>query len=320
MSLFSAAPRVQPARRVVIVGDVHGDYDQFFEVLLMAGVVSLKAAWTGGSATLIQLGDVVDRGPHARRVLDLLMSLQKQAAKAGGRVEMLLGNHEVMRMAGDLRHVHRGEYEEFLGKNSEQKRDALFERQTERIAASQDPVRRADLSMNYRSAWEAEHPLGSAEMIEAFSPKGVYGKWLRERPVATVAGDTLCVHAGISSRYALWTDEQFRMKAKEELSRETVPLDGMLMDEVGPCWWRGLVTQEDPALTELLDSLLPRWNAKRIIAGHTPMRGPVRSRLNGRVLLADVGLSRFYGGPRACVVIEDGEAWMLMEGRKSLLK
>jgi hypothetical protein len=38
--------------------------------------------------------------------------------------------------------------------------------------------------------------------------------------------------------------------------------------------------------------------------GHTPTSGAVIPRFDGRVLLADVGLSIPYGGRMACVVIE----------------
>lgn len=53
----------------------------------------------------MQTGDVPDRGPDSRKVMDLLMDLEKQARKAGGIVHALLGNHEVMNMVGDLRYV-----------------------------------------------------------------------------------------------------------------------------------------------------------------------------------------------------------------------
>jgi hypothetical protein len=53
----------------------------------------------------VQTGDVLDRGPDSRKVLDLLRRLEGEAARAGGRVYALLGNHELMRLIFDWRYV-----------------------------------------------------------------------------------------------------------------------------------------------------------------------------------------------------------------------
>ena len=99
--------------RIVAVGDVHGDFAQFTTVLRQAGVIDAKNRWAGGQTHLVQAGDVPDRGPDSRQVMDLLMELTPQAEKAGGQVHALIGNHEAMRALGDLRYVSPGEYEAF---------------------------------------------------------------------------------------------------------------------------------------------------------------------------------------------------------------
>lgn len=101
--------------RIVAVGDVHGDYGQFVKTLRAAGVIDAKGKWTGGKTHLVQTGDVFDRGPDSRKVMDLLMKLEKQAAKAGGAVHALVGNHEAMVLRGDWRYVHPGESQAFGG-------------------------------------------------------------------------------------------------------------------------------------------------------------------------------------------------------------
>src|SRR6185437_13311390 len=88
--------------RVVAVGDVHGAYDRFVDILRTASLVDDKLRWTGARTHLVLLGDVVDRGPESAKALDLIERLTKDAAKAGGALHMLLGNHEVMRMLGDV--------------------------------------------------------------------------------------------------------------------------------------------------------------------------------------------------------------------------
>src|SRR5436190_1612273 len=97
--------------RIVAVGDVHGAYDRYVEILRTAGLLDDRLRWTGGRAHLVQLGDIVDRGPDSLKALDLLDRLEKDASRAGGAVHALLGNHEVMRMLGDLRFATAGEYE-----------------------------------------------------------------------------------------------------------------------------------------------------------------------------------------------------------------
>ncbi|MCK5035865.1 MAG: metallophosphoesterase, partial [Candidatus Sabulitectum sp.] len=95
--------------RVVAVGDVHGDLGQFVRILQGAGLVDGDLNWIGGKTHLVQVGDVLDRGPDSKAIMNLLMSLELQAPMDGGYVHFLLGNHEVMLMKTDLRYVHQGE-------------------------------------------------------------------------------------------------------------------------------------------------------------------------------------------------------------------
>src|SRR5262245_50647626 len=116
---------IDGVERIVAVGDVHGAYDRFVEILRTAGLVDERERWSGGKAHLVQLGDMVDRGPDSRKALDFLQRLEGEAAAAGGAVHALLGNHEVARMLGDFRLVHAGEYKAFVTDNSEEMRKRL---------------------------------------------------------------------------------------------------------------------------------------------------------------------------------------------------
>ncbi len=88
-----------------VLGDVHGEYGDMLAVLGNAGLVDSAGAWVGGTGHLAVVGDMLDRGPDARRVLWYLYGLERQAAAAGGGVHVLLGNHEVMVMGNDLRYT-----------------------------------------------------------------------------------------------------------------------------------------------------------------------------------------------------------------------
>jgi len=101
--------------RVVAVGDLHGDLDNALATLRLAGVVDAQGHWSAGSATLVQTGDVTDRGPDSRALIDLMRRLQTESQAAGGQVVALLGNHEVMNLTGDWRYVHPGDIDAFGG-------------------------------------------------------------------------------------------------------------------------------------------------------------------------------------------------------------
>lgn len=315
-----ALGRAQGVPRTVVVGDVHGDLDRFVDVLTMAGLLDDGQRWSGGSSRLVQLGDLVDRGSQSRAVLELMFRLTKEARKAGGRVMALIGNHEAMRMSADLRYVAPAEYESFRTKRSDKERDRLFEVDLNRQANRDGVQGRTDLSLDFRRQWEKDHPLGQAELLRAFSPGGVYGKWILEQEVMLTVHDTLFVHGGISPKYLEWSATRFRDRIREELRDPAAAgAEAVFLDLEGPLWWRGLAQLSEEALAEHVQQLLARHKVRRIVVGHTPTQRGVVSRLGGKVILADVGLSAYYGARRACVVLEGDEAFALDGGQRSRL-
>merc|ERR1719193_1988322 len=64
-----------------------------------------ESLWVGGNARLIQLGDVVNRGPDGRRMYQFLWALQDAARHAMGQVDLLIGNHELMLLQGNLKYI-----------------------------------------------------------------------------------------------------------------------------------------------------------------------------------------------------------------------
>ena len=48
-------------RRIVAVGDLHGDLGNAYKVLHMAGVVDEEGQWSGGVDFFVQTGDIIDR-------------------------------------------------------------------------------------------------------------------------------------------------------------------------------------------------------------------------------------------------------------------
>jgi hypothetical protein len=103
--LASCAPAETRGAAIVAVGDVHGELDALREILHHAGVLGNQDQWIGGSTVLIQTGDVIDRGPKSKETYALLASLQAKAARTGGKVIRLLGNHELALLQGNYRYA-----------------------------------------------------------------------------------------------------------------------------------------------------------------------------------------------------------------------
>lgn len=100
-----------------VVSDVHGHVEPLVEALTGAGLLDAGGAWSGGDARLSFLGDYFDRGPDGIAVVDLVRRLQEQAAAAGGLVEALIGNHEVLAL-GMSRFGDRDVRSDHLGRSS----------------------------------------------------------------------------------------------------------------------------------------------------------------------------------------------------------
>jgi hypothetical protein len=98
---------------IIVLGDVHGDYQGMVATLQNAHLIDDLQNWIGGVTYLIQMGDLLDRGGRRTAsdtgavldeevmIIDLLHRLGSQAKAAGGEVIVLLGNHELRNLRGD---------------------------------------------------------------------------------------------------------------------------------------------------------------------------------------------------------------------------
>jgi len=222
--LLALAPAVSlvaaPAgERVVAVGDVHGAYEPFVQILKSAGIVDKDLAWTGGPAILVQTGDVMDRGPRSREVLDLLMDLSEKAPRQGGDVRALLGNHETMVMMGDLRYVSKEEYASFASPESEQLRQKEWENYLRYRKQRTRSGKQALPDEQEKNAWLEAHPPGFVEFRQAFSPQGKYGRWLRKRDAVTQIGDAIFLHGGLSPELRLKNVREINERVRQEIGQ-----------------------------------------------------------------------------------------------------
>jgi len=295
--------------RVVAVGDVHGAYDRFVEILRAASLIDDKLRWAGGRTHFVQLGDVLDRGPDSAKALDLLERLQKDASRAGGAVHLLLGNHEVMRMLGDLRYTTPAEYAAFASSKSSEVRDAYVER----AKAAKEPL-------------AALPPLGFVEMRVAFGQNGRYGKWLRSLDTVIQINGIVFVHGGISPAVAGLSCDVINQTIHRSLTSDldqtrSDPLAQLGTRVDGPLWYRGLAEEPD-AFAPMVDEILAGQKARAIVVGHTVARdGRVRTRFGGKVIQIDTGMQPAYvpDGRASALEIERGTMTAIYSDRRDVL-
>jgi len=177
--------------RIVVVPDIHGAYPAVVRLLQATSLVDDSLHWIGSDAHLVSLGDLLNRGPESRKVMDLLIRLQQEATVAGGRVHVLVGNHELMNLIGDLRYVAKQEYLAFAGEEDAAARDDrfnLFQNTSDDAFETEADARRA---------FDDQYPPGFFAHRKAFMADGHYGQWLTSLPAFIVVNDTAFVHGGL---------------------------------------------------------------------------------------------------------------------------
>ena len=333
--------------RIVAVGDVHGAYDELFTTLRQAGVIDDSGAWAGGSTHLVSLGDLVDRGARSRDVMELLMRLEAEAAEAGGRVHLILGNHEVMNVTGELDYVSPEEIAAFAADASDERRMTEYAGWLNRTGRSDGPESQA--------AFGEAFPTGFFAHRDAFSADGRYGNWLLGKPLIVVINRTAFTHAGLSETVSergadainasaatdmqAYLDLFSRLKSAGVVGPETgfndrlgmvrnspsadaaSELESLLTSPVfdadGPVWYRG--TAWCHPLTEVihLQRQLDALKADRVVIGHTPTRDSRQhSRMKGRAVMIDTGmLGAVYEGQPSALVIEGDRLQALYAGQ-----
>jgi hypothetical protein len=322
--------RFHDVHRVVVFPDVHGAYQELLSVLRETAVIDESLHWRGGDTHLVSLGDLLDRGPDSRKVLDLLMRLEREAREAGGAVHLVLGNHEVMNIVGDLRYVSGAEYAAFAGPEDVKLRDDVWQR----ILAQEPEAVRAE--------FDAAFPAGYFAHRQAFSATGQYGAWLLTKPFLITINDTAFVHGGLPEMVARLgleaTNQTLHTQLVEYLRTwaaieqdlglaRPVPFleraeaiagrgalqqsqnllamqDAEVFTPKGPTWFRGQALCYPLTEVANLDAALAKLGVSRVVAGHTVSpTGRALSRFDGRVILLDTGMlqSEYHGSPAAFV-------------------
>jgi len=334
--------------RIVAVGDIHGAYDGLIATLQGAGVIDDKLAWSGGKTHLVFTGDLLDRGAKSRDVMDLVMRLEKEALRDGGRVHLVLGNHEVMNLTGDLRYVADGEYAAFADDESRKERRRWYKRFKKSKPEDMD-------ESTILSQFNQKAPPGFFGHRRAFRHDGIYGKWLLEKPFVVVVNETAFVHGGLPAFVAENGLEGPNVTLKRHLQDYVVtrdyladndvmsPIDrfkeipkmftglanaGQIPDEyldevqtaidlsesplhwgAGPTWYRGTAMCNQLVEGDALNRVFSKISASRVVMGHTStVTRLVQQRMNGQVVEIDTGMLKSTYKGSGNALVIEGDA------------
>lgn len=246
----AAEDALPSADRWAALSDVHGQLGVFLGLLQAHRVIDATHRWSWETGTLVIVGDVFDRGPRQVELLWAIYRLGQEARAAGGRVELLLGNHEMMVMQGDLRYLHPRyrEVERLLGRSYDQ----LFGPDSE------------------LGAWLRLRATVLKLGDTLFVHGGLHPQLAEPR----------FDHAELNTRFRARLAQPGRVSPGEP--------DAWLFGSDGPIWHRGYFLGPR-ATTAEVDTLLRAADARRIVVGHTT-QDQIRALYAGRVIGVDSGI------------------------------
>ncbi|RUP47650.1 Metallo-dependent phosphatase-like protein [Jimgerdemannia flammicorona] len=279
-----ALPAQSRPHRIVAVGDLHGDYENTMNVFKMAGLVDENESWAGGDyTTFVQTvfvwgsgrGDVLDRGNDTIKLYAMLERLIGEAEEAGGKVIALLGNHELMNLAGDWRYVLPSE-------------KATFGSFDDRVDAFKPT--------GFIGRFLFERDLVAMVNTTVFCHGGI-------QPI-------FAAH-GINWLNEMTHAELLEYHSSHGTHGDPLGLFG----GKGPTWYRGYVLSPEEEVCPLLMEALKWMDATRMVVGHTMQHnGRILSRCDGRLIGIDVGITAVFGRHRAALEIVGDVVKEIYEG------
>jgi hypothetical protein len=235
--------------------------------LRVGGVIDAEYKWIYGNGHLVVNGDMFSRGTDMMALLWLLYKLDHEASEAGGKVHIVIGNHEAMNLSGDVRYV-TTKYIDFSTRTGIRYAD-LFGKDTElgRWLRTKNSIIR----------------IGRNLIVHG----GISREFIERKITAREANDLVRRDLGLSTSDLEGTSE-------------------FVFGAWGPHSFRGLVwTYEGlkPLLAGDMPLILDYFDVDRVVVGHT--KGPDILKLRERqvvVIDVDQSLNRKEGGSRALII------------------
>ncbi|NOU61836.1 metallophosphoesterase [Marinifilum caeruleilacunae] len=270
--------------KILVVGDVHGEYDSLVKLLKSAQVIDEDLNWCWDDGHLVFIGDIFDRGDKVTESLYLVKKLQRQAKENKGRVHLLLGNHEIMVLMNDARYI-APKYKK-MSKRLMINYSRFFKEDTELgkwLRSLNSAVKLNDLLFVHAGI--------SPEMIE------------KDMSLNQI-------------------NEEIRMSLKPDHGKTQAELMKDIYFPGNPLWYRGYLmkTRNYSIITdEELDKVLSYYDVKRIFFGHTEVEA-IRFLKNGKLVAVNVPMGYDEIKPQV-LMIKDGQYYRTFkDGTKELMK
>jgi hypothetical protein len=276
----SARGGTPAAGRVVAIGDLHADIGVARRAFRLAGAINEKDEWIGRSLTVVQLGDIIGRSDDDRQVLDFIFDIRRKAEAGGGKVHVLIGNHEVMGGRVDNQAVGTNPFPAFEGLPGLNLNDPRL-----RILPPRERARGAALMAG-----------------------GTYARRLAEFPAVLRLGGTVFAHGGVVPRWARYGIDKINEEVRQWLMGRTPEPDSATGVDDGDrvMWTRQFSSAVDDRDCAELQESLAILGAKRMVVAHT-VHPRITPRCDNKVWAIDVGMSRYYGGDMEVLEIVNDE-------------
>ena len=294
-----------------VISDVHGNYRTYINLLKVSGIVDNDLNWKFGKGHLVVLGDIFDRGDMVTEILWHLYGLEKQAAEAGGMVHVMLGNHEVMVLDGNLTYMNQ-KYNQ-VEKISGIKYSDLYAGNSvlgNWLRSKPVMITINDIIFVHAgiSPELVQRKLTALRINQQFSYK-IVGKDLKEKVVSNeqmlVAqnDDPMKKKTNMADTSINHNAPGNSILTANELA-ENIEYDELmfLAQNDGPVWYRGFFTNSD-FNESTIDTILEFFNKNHIVVGHTTFKD-INSRFNNKIIGVDAGIGS--GQPGEMLIYKNG--------------
>jgi hypothetical protein len=312
--------------KFVAIGDLNAADDVLVDILRGTKLINRDNHWIGGKAHLVQIGDIWNRGPGAKKITELLLQLQPEAEATGGKISIILGNHEVMTALGVEAYCTTEEYLAFASLEAQERWPKRVHKAMMKIYRSTKKGEIVPPLAPRVEQWKMENVPGKPEMRRALSHYGRLGRAMRKWPVALLEDGLVFTHAALTPTWAEKGIDALNQEARQLWATKPnhvvdLPRDSMFRDDAGPLWDRSFAMEEGATIKKQVETSLKLLQAQRMIIGHTKTSsvpggqlGRISMRFKGKVICIDVGLTSGEETPRVALLVERGRGFEWSSG------